>query len=1733
MRRTAPRPRLEPLEDRTTPAAGQLDPTFGTGGLTTAAFDRVPGGADEATAVALQPDGKVVVVGFALPDSGGIKGDIAVLRLTADGLPDPTFDGDGRKLIAFDFVPDGEDRPAAVAVQPDGKILIAGYVETFTSGSVHRGQMVLVRLNADGSYDSTFDGDGVRVVSPGARSTADALALQPDGKIVVAGSASQTTDNADDTFAVLRFLPDGTPDAGFATAGVYLSTFHGNASSVTVDPAGRIVVAGSGDGLGAHRSDFAAVRLTPVGTPDPTFDGDGAAFVAFDTGGGMRDSVSAVFVQPDGKLVLAGSSEQAYGVYQVFAFAAARLNADGSPDVTYGTGGKVTLPFAPTGSSSYAYAAALQPDGKLLLAGTASVTLPATPDFDFAAARLNEDGSPDPAFDGDGRVLVPFNRGSQNVDIGSAATLLPDGRLVIVGYAEGIATGNDFAVVRLQGDAPPPPPPPLPVVSFSGTGYTTPGNAMSVATGDFNGDGKIDAVAGNSGGVTVFLNDGAGALGTGTDYGTGSWGPRTVGTADLTGDGKIDIIVANDGGRTLSILPGNGDGTFQAPVLVPIAGDELQGFTVVDLDGDSDLDVVVVNDQVGVLLNNGGVLAAPTFYGAGTGGLAVDTADFNGDGKADLVVADRDEDRLNLLLGVGDGTFLPATYRATGAGSQPFAVIARAADGRPLDFNRDGKADFATGYNGTGLVGVFLGDGAGGFVAAPALNTARPWAGRLTAADFDADGFLDLAVLGSGLGTVTTLPVFGGDGTGRFSSVLQLESYINTDVTAADLNGDGLPDILGTISFSPGYLVASLNTSPVVTAFEVTAPAAVTAGVPFTVTVTAKGAGGATFTGYRGTVRFASAGGAALPADTQFTPADNGVKTFTVTLNALGTQSFTLRDLVRTGVSATTPVTVFRANRPPTAGADTLMAAEDGPAAVVPVLANDSPAPDAGEALTVTAVTQPAHGVVTLVGGVVRYTPSPNYTGTDTFTYTITDDFTGPDGPRTSTGTVTVTVTPVNDPPTAVDDVLVIAEDSPATVVDVRFNDSIVPDAGEMLTVTAVTQPAHGVVTLVGGVVSYAPAADYHGPDSFTYTLSDGNGGTATATVAVTVFAVNDPPTATADTLTVAEDDPATVVPVLANDSAAPDTGETLTVTAVTQPAHGTVTLVRGVVQYTPAADYNGPDSFTYTVSDGNGGTATATVTVTVTPVNDPPTPAPDTLTVAEDAPATAVPVLANDSTAPDTGETLGVVSVTQPANGVVTLAGGVVTYTPAADYSGPDFFTYAVSDGASVTVVSVAVTVTPVNDPPTARGDAFSVAFNAPAITLAVLANDDTAPDAGETLTVTAVTQPAAGGAVAVAPGGAGVTFTPAAGFSGTATFTYTVGDDTPGGTATATVTVTVGGPPSFGPVRPVAVGGSADGTVRLTSADGTTTTVAPFGSTGTPTRTASADVDGDGVADVVAVTGPGTALQLAVLSGKDGSVLVAPFDPFGGGFAGGGYVAAADLDGDGRAEFVVTPDQGGGPRVTIFGLTPGGAPTTLANFFGIDDPNFRGGARGAVGDVDGDGTPDLIVAAGFGGGPRVAIFSGQSVAAGAPARLVNDFFAFPGGDATSLRNGAFVAAGDVTGDGFADLVFGGGPGGAPRVFILSGALVSAGDVAGAQASPVANFFVGGNLSDRGGARVGVTNADGDDRADLVVGSGAGQPARVRLYLGKTITGGGEPAGAINLDPPGGGALTDGVYVG
>ena len=468
---------------------------------------------------------------------------------------------------------------------------------------------------------------------------------------------------------------------------------------------------------------------------------------------------------------------------------------------------------------------------------------------------------------------------------------------------------------------------------------------------------------------------------------------------------------------------------------------------------------------------------------------------------------------------------------------------------------------------------------------------------------------------------------------------------------------------------------------------------------------------------------------------------------------------------------ATVTVTVNPVNDPPVAQDDTETTDEDVPVAI-DVLDNDSD-PD-GDGLVIQSVTQPANGSVVNNGTDVVYTPDPNFHGSDTFTYTASDGNGG-----TDTATVTVIVDPVNDPPVAQDDTETTDEDTPVTI-GVLDNDSD-PD-GDSLVVQSVTQPTNGSTVNNGTDVVYTPDPDFHGSDTFTYTVSDGNGGTDTATVIVTVDPVNDPPVAQDDTDTTDEDTPVTI-DVLDNDS--DSDGDSLIVQSVTQPANGSVANNGSNVVYTPDPGFNGSDTFTYTISDGNGGTDSATVTVSIGAVNDPPVAQDDSDTTDEDTPVT-IGVLDNDSD-PD-GDSLVVQSVTQPANGIVVNNGSDIAYTPDPDFHGSDMFTYTISDGnGGADTATVTVTVDPVNDPPVAQDDSDTTDEDVP-VTIAVLGNDSD-PD-GDALVVQSVTQPTNG---SVVNHGTDVVYTPDPGFNGSDTFTYTISDGN-GGTDTATVTITIG---------------------------------------------------------------------------------------------------------------------------------------------------------------------------------------------------------------------------------------------------------------------------------------------------------------------------------------------------
>ena len=498
----------------------------------------------------------------------------------------------------------------------------------------------------------------------------------------------------------------------------------------------------------------------------------------------------------------------------------------------------------------------------------------------------------------------------------------------------------------------------------------------------------------------------------------------------------------------------------------------------------------------------------------------------------------------------------------------------------------------------------------------------------------------------------------------------------------------------------------------------------------------------------------------------------NGSFSYVPSPNANGTDVFTYRakDGLDNSNLATVTLTVAPVNDPPVANDESLTGTEDTPR-TPHVVANDTDVD--GDVLVVSAVTQGENGTVTFDGGTVTYTPEPDFHGTDDFEYTVSDGKGG-----TDTGTVTLAIAPLNDAPTVLDESLATSEDAAGTV-DVLANDFDVED--DPLTILAVTQGISGSVTFAGASVTYTPGANFNGLDLFEYTVGDGNGGINTGAVNVTVAAVNDVPSAADDAMVTAEDVPRTVL-LVANDTDVD--GHALSVSAVTQGAHGVVTFEGGSATYSPNPNFNGTDSFAYTVSDGNGGSDGATVSVTVTLVNDPPVAMDESLGVIEDTAGT-VGVLGNDTDIEN--DTLRVSAVTNGMNGSVTFDGGNVTYTPNANFSGNDAFDYTLSDGnGGFDTGTVGVIVSAVNDPPIAVDDNPDGTEDT-VRTLHVVSNDTDAD--GDVLLVTAVTQGTNG---TVTFGGGSVTYSPVLNFHGTDSFQYTVSDGN-GGTDTGTVAIAV----------------------------------------------------------------------------------------------------------------------------------------------------------------------------------------------------------------------------------------------------------------------------------------------------------------------------------------------------
>ena len=444
------------------------------------------------------------------------------------------------------------------------------------------------------------------------------------------------------------------------------------------------------------------------------------------------------------------------------------------------------------------------------------------------------------------------------------------------------------------------------------------------------------------------------------------------------------------------------------------------------------------------------------------------------------------------------------------------------------------------------------------------------------------------------------------------------------------------------------------------------------------------------------------------------------------------------------------------------------------------LLANDLAAQ--GRTLTAAVVSGPAHGTLALnADGALSYTPDADYNGADSFTYKANDGVL-----NSGVTKVDLTVNAVDDAPVAANDAYALNEDATLTVTaanGVLANDADIDSA--TLSATVVSGPAHGTLALsADGALSYTPDADYNGADSFTYKASDGSLDSAIATVNLVVNAVDDAPAAANDAYALAEDTVLTVTAakgVLANDIDIDSA--TLSAMVVSGPAHGTLALnADGGLSYTPDANYNGADSFTYKANDGALDSGIATVNFTVTAVDDAAVAANDAYALDENTVLTVsapTGVLANDSDVD--GPSLLALLVSGPAHGALALnADGGFTYTPNANYSGADGFTYKANDGTLDSgIATVSLTVNHVDRAPVAVSDGYVTNENTTLTVAAangVLANDTDVDS--PTLTAALVAGPAHGTLALNANGG--LSYTPNANYSGADAFTYKANDGT-----------------------------------------------------------------------------------------------------------------------------------------------------------------------------------------------------------------------------------------------------------------------------------------------------------------------------------------------------------------
>lgn len=461
---------------------GTLDASFDGDGKQTLVV-AAGSGMETAFAVAVQPDGKILVSGYCYMGAG-TSYDFCTARYDTAGTLDPTFDTDG--VVTTSIAPGARtDKPTEVLVQPDGKIVVTGYCNVNSTTSY---DFCAARYSAVGALDTGFDGDGKLTTAVGAGAVIDeawGAVLQADGKLVLAGRCYGGSSTRYDACFV-RYTTTGALDTTWDGDGKYAVAVGAGAvddiiNDIALQPDGKVVGSGTCD-MGATGKDICAVRLTTVGALDSTFSGDGMVTVPVTAGNGS-DNALGIAVQSDGSLLLGG---RCYTLSSGTRFCATRVSSTGALDASYGTGGTVVTAISP--SSDLVGDALVQSDDKLVLVG--GCTMNGANGQDGCLLRYTTAGAPDTTYSGDGRVTAAISVGNGDDQLAAALTQ-PDGKVVTAGTCDSQGpTGTDTCMERYLADGSLDP-------SFDGDGKTL----VPVSPG--GGDDGISALAQQPGGQLV------------------------------------------------------------------------------------------------------------------------------------------------------------------------------------------------------------------------------------------------------------------------------------------------------------------------------------------------------------------------------------------------------------------------------------------------------------------------------------------------------------------------------------------------------------------------------------------------------------------------------------------------------------------------------------------------------------------------------------------------------------------------------------------------------------------------------------------------------------------------------------------------------------------------------------------------------------------------------------------------------------------------------------------------------------------------------------------------------------------------------------------------------------------------------------------------------------------------------------------------------------------------------